>query len=210
MRKGLVLSSALILSLLSARPGVQDGKIRFERINREAGITFRHVSGGSSKDYIVESKGGGVAVLDYDGDGWLDIYFVTGTTWELLGKEHSPSARVPRNALYRNKGDGTFEDVTTKSGTGNSAWGMGAAAADYDNDGDADLLVTNFGSVVLYQNRGDGTFKDVTRKAGIDSPGWNTGAAWGDYDRDGDLDLYIARYIDFRREEIPPRGDSPP
>ncbi len=208
MKYILIPAAILIVPLFTASQTRTNEQVSFQRITESAGITFRHGSGGATKDYIVESKGGGVALFDYDGDGWLDIYFVNGSTWELLGKDHAPSANVPRNALYRNKRDGTFEDVTARSGTGHPGWGMGAAAADYDNDGDTDLLVTNFGPVVLYENQGDGTFKDVTQKSGIDAPGWSTGAAWGDYDRDGDLDLYIARYIDFKKDEIPRRGST--
>ncbi len=204
---------SLILFLFSGwlQPGAtpnSDEHIYFENVTVKAGITFHHKSGGPDKDYIVESKGGGVAVFDYDNDGWLDIYFVNGSTFDLLGKEHPPSANVPRNALYRNRRDNTFEDVTVKTGTGDARWGMGASAADYDNDGDTDLYVTNYGPDLLYQNQGDGTFKDVTREAGIDEPGWSTGSAWGDYDNDGDLDLYVARYIDFKKEEIPARGST--
>jgi len=208
MKNFLIPVGVLIFALFSASQTRVSDQVSFKRITESAGIKFRHGSGGAAKDYIVESKGGGVAVLDYDGDGWLDIYFVNGSTWDLFGKDIPPSADVPRNALYRNKHDGTFEDVTARSGTGHPGWGMGAAAADYDNDGDTDLLVTNYGPDVLYENQGDGTFKDVTKKAGIDEPGWSTGGAWGDYDRDGDLDLYIARYIDFKKEEIPKRGST--
>ncbi len=207
MKNSFILA-AILVSFWAASQTPESGPISFQRVTEKAGITFRHASGGAAKDYIVESKGGGVAILDYDGDGWLDIYFVNGSNWEFLGKDHPPSAQVPRNALYRNKGDGTFEDVTARSGTGHAGWGMGAAAADYDNDGDTDLLVTNFGPDVLYENQGDGTFKDVTQRSGIKEPGWSTGAAWGDYDRDGNLDLYIARYIDFKKDEIPRRGSA--
>ena len=182
--------------------------VRFVEISHQAGIdTFRQVAGGPDKEYIIESKGGGVAVFDCDGDGWLDIFLVSGATFEELERT---SGTIPRrNKLFRNKHNGTFTDVTEQAGLVDSGWGMGAAAADYDNDGDTDLYVTYFGSNVLYQNNGDGTFTNVTQAAGVAAGGWSTGSAWGDYDRDGDLDLYVARYIDFVRKEIPLKGSTP-
>ncbi|RKY57902.1 MAG: hypothetical protein DRP95_06485, partial [Candidatus Latescibacterota bacterium] len=138
--------------------------------------------------YIVEAKGGGAAVfLDYNGDGWMDIYIVNGSKLEGF-----PPGQEPRNVLYRNNGDGTFTDVTEESGVGDTHWGMGCTAVDYDNDGDTDIYVANFGPNVLYRNNGDGTFADVTEEAGVGDPRWSTGTAWGDYDGDGDLDLYVA------------------
>jgi len=183
-------------------------KVQFVEVSRTAGIdSFRHVTGGEQKEYIVESKGGGLAVLDYDGDGWLDIFLVSGATFEDL--ERPPESIPRRNMLFRNNRDWTFSDVTTAAGVTATGWGMGASACDYDNDGDTDLYVTFFGrGNVLYRNNGDGTFTDVTEKAGVAAGGWSTGSAWGDYDRDGDLDLYVARYIDFVREEVPAKGGS--
>ncbi len=178
----------------------------FEEVAQKAGINFRHVSGGASKDYLLESVGGGVAVFDYDNDGWLDIYFVNGSTFEALDKPGATPA--PRNKLFRNMRDGTFSDVTEKASVGGNGWGMGAAAADFDNDGNVDLYVTNFGKNILYRNNGDGTFSDVTEKAGLAAGSWSTGAAWGDYDRDGFLDLYVARYLDFERATTPPKGSG--
>jgi hypothetical protein len=166
------------------------------------------VSGGPEKEYIVESKGGGVAVLDYDMDGWLDIYFVNGSTFELLGKDLPLNGQIPRNALYRNNRDGTFTDVTQQTGLGDTGWGMAASAADYDNDGYPDIYLSNYGPDRLFKNTGKGSFVEVTASAGIDVPGWSTGSAWGDYDRDGFLDLYVARYIDFKLDEIPPKGST--
>ena len=176
----------------------------FEEVAQKAGIDFRHVSGGAAKDYLLESVGGGVAVFDYDNDGWLDIYFVNGSTFEALDKPGASPAR--RNKLFRNKRDGTFSDVTERAGVGCNSWGMGAAAADFDNDGSVDLYVTNFGKNILYRNNGDGTFSDVTENTGLGARSWSTGAAWGDYDRDGFLDLYVARYLDFDRATTPPKG----
>jgi hypothetical protein len=193
-----------------ARALPKDGgnvRVQFTEVSRQAGIdSFRHVAGGPNKEFIVESKGGGVAVFDYDGDGWMDIFLVSGATFEDL--QRSPSEIPRRNRLFRNNHDASFTDVTSAAGLVDAGWGMGASAADYDNDGDTDLYVTYFGQNVLYRNNGNGTFSSVTREAGVAAGGWSTGAAWGDYDRDGDLDLYVARYIDFVREEIPRRGSS--
>ena len=187
---------------------VAKSKVQFVDVSRKAGIdSFHDIAGGPHKDYIPEAKGGGVAVFDYDGDGWPDIFLVSGATFEELENPHAP--RPHRNKLYRNNRDGTFTDVTEAAGLGSWGWGTGAAAADYDNDGCVDLYVTYFGYNRLYHNNCDGTFTDVTAKAGVAAGGWSTGAAWGDYDHDGYLDLYVARYVDFRREEVPHKGDTP-
>jgi hypothetical protein len=180
---------------------------RFVDLAHATGIDrFHDVSGGPSKNYILESKGGGVAVLDYNNDGWLDIFLVSGATFDEIENPHA--AHPHRNKLFRNNGDGTFTDVTEAAGLGAWGWGMGAAAADYDNDGCVDLYVTYYQKNVLYHNNCDGTFTDVTQKAGVAGGNWSTGAAWGDYDRDGNLDLYVARYIDFKRQEVPRKGQS--
>jgi len=182
--------------------------VQFVEVSVRAGITaFRHLAGGINKEYIPESKGGGLAVLDYDGDAWMDIFLVSGATFEDL--KHAPALIPPRNKLFRNNHDWTFSDVTLSAGLAASGWGMGASVADYDNDGDSDLYITFLGrGNVLYQNNADGTFTDVTERAGVAAGGWSTGSAWGDYDRDGDLDLYVARYIDFVREEVPRKGET--
>jgi hypothetical protein len=186
-------------------PGNGHLDVRFVETSKHAGLQiFRHVSGGPHKDYLLESKGGGLAVFDYNGDGWPDIFLVSGATFEESENPRAP--RPHRNKLFRNNGDGTFTDVTDAAGLGAWGWGMGAAAADYDNDGCTDLYVTYYGKNVLYHNNCDGTFTDVTDKAGVAAGGWSTGAAWGDYDRDGYLDLYVARYIDFDRREVPAKG----
>src|SRR5262249_23129799 len=146
----------------------------------------------------LDCSGGGVAWLDFDRDGWLDAYLVNG--WRLAGDKVIEKGK---NALYRNRGDGTFEDVTERSGTGGEGrWGSGVAVADFDNDGWPDIFVTNFGPNILYRNRGDGTFENVAARAGVEAPGWNTGAAFFDADGDGDLDLYVASYIDCSLEEV--------
>ena len=145
---------------------------------------------------------GGVALLDYDGDGWLDIYFTNApsVSMALAGKK-------ARSALYRNNHDGTFTDVTDKAGVGYPCWAMGAAVADTTNDGRPDLLVTCFGGVVLYHNNGDGTFTDVTARSGLaKDTGWATGATFGDYDGDGFPDLFVPHYVDLDLHDLPQFG----
>jgi hypothetical protein len=143
---------------------------------------------------------GGAALFDFDGDGRLDLFFVNGAALlDPMPAGSSPDKDLPIywNRLYRNQPDGSFKDVTESAGVRGHSYGMGAAAADYDNDGHADLYVTNFGSNILYRNQGNGTFRDVTEKAGVAAGGWSAGAAWVDYDRDGHLDLFVARYLDW-------------
>ena len=156
-----------------------------------AGLERVLLAGRKGKDHLLDSAGAGAAWLDYDGDGHMDLYLVNG--WRLDGRRVREKGK---NALYRNRGDGTFEDRTDQAGVaGGGQWGSGVAVADYDRDGRPDLLVTNFGANILYRNLGDGRFADVAEKAGIQAPGWNTGAAFLDADRDGNPDLYIAGYI---------------
>ena len=173
-------------------------------ITHAAGIDFHLTCGGPQKLYIIESMCGGVAVFDYDNDGWMDIFLVNGSTLEDLkaGKCH-PSK------LYRNNHDGTFTDVTTKSGITHCGWGFGVAAGDYDNDGNEDLYITYLDGAVLYHNNGDGTFTDVTAKAGVANTGrWGTSSAFGDYDNDGYLDLYVANYVDLDPNHLPEFGQG--
>ncbi|MDE0424189.1 MAG: CRTAC1 family protein [Candidatus Poribacteria bacterium] len=169
-----------------------EGKISFTAVTEEAGIQFQHVDGRSGQRYFLETVGSGVAFFDYDDDGLLDIYFVNSA--DLPGS-HSPT--LPTNRLYHNNGDGTFTDVTEQVGVGDTGYGAACAAADYDNDGDLDLYVTNFGANVLYRNNGDSTFTDVTQYAGVGDNRWSLGCAFADYDSDGFVDLYVANYIDF-------------
>ena len=170
----------------------------FENVARQAGLNHVTVFGGSAANkYLLETTGTGVAFVDYDEDGWLDLFFVNGTTLEGF-----PADKAPTNHLYRNKGDGTFEDVTARAGLGASGWGQGTCVGDYDGDGHDDLFVSYFGQNRLYRNRGNGTFEDVTRAAGLENPPgarprWGTGCAFLDYDRDGRLDLFVANYIDL-------------
>jgi hypothetical protein len=176
---------------------------RFTDVTQQAGIHFVQTSGGPDKQYILETVGGGVALFDYDLDGWLDLYLVNGSDFSRL-----ESASASDDRLYRNRRDETFEDVTTKAGISTPIWGMGAAIADYDNDGYPDIFVTGYQKTILYRNKRDGTFQNVTAQAGLHVAGWSTGADWADYDRDGDLDLYVARYVDFHKSEITAKGSS--
>ncbi len=167
--------------------------VQFLDIAKAAGLHFKHWNGASPEKYVIETMGSGVAFLDYNNDGLLDIYLVNGGA--VPGH---PAPGPIRNALYRNNGDGTFTDVTDEAGVGgNGHYGMGVAAADYDGDGWTDLFVTTFGRNILYHNNGDGTFTDVTDRAGVAGGGWSTSAAFLDYDRDGRLDLFVARYVNF-------------
>jgi enediyne biosynthesis protein E4 len=173
-------------------------------ITDSTGIKFDHLSSPEQK-YIVESMSGGVALIDYDRDGWPDIYFTNAQSVEM-----ALAGKKARSALYHNNHDGTFTDVTDKAGVGYPCWAMGAVVGDYNNDGWPDLLVTCFGGVVLYRNNGDGTFTDVTRQAGLgDDSKWATGAAFGDYDGDGWADLFVAHYVDFHLDDLPAFGSSP-
>jgi enediyne biosynthesis protein E4 len=181
-----------------APPAERARGFRFVDVAPQAGLTRVVLAGRPGKDHLLESAGTGAAWLDYDRDGKLDAYVVN--SWKLSG---ATIVEKGRNALYHNRGDGTFEDVTDAAGVGGEGqWGDGVAVADYDDDGWPDILVTNFGPNVLYRNRGDGTFENVAARAGIEAPGWNTGAAFLDADRDGDLDLYIAAYIDCTMADV--------
>jgi len=164
--------------------------------SERAGFDFQHQDGSAGKDYLVELMCAGLALFDYDGDGWIDVYFLNGAPL----KDSSLEGR-PTNALYRNNADGTFSDVTASAGVGDEGYGLGVAAADYDNDGFPDLYINNFGPNVLYRNNGDGTFTDVTSVTGVaDGAKFGAGAAFLDADGDGNLDLYSANYVAFSYE----------
>lgn len=167
----------------------------FRDVSARAGLGSVIVSGGPKKNYVLEVNGSGVCWIDYDQDGWTDLYLVNGATLaNLQGREQQRTT----NHLYRNNRDGTFSDVTVKAGVPGRGWGFGCVAADYDNDGRTDLLVTNYGLNILYRNRGGGVFVDVTAQAGVGGGSvWHAGAAFGDYDLDGDLDLFVPGYLDF-------------
>ena len=164
------------------------------------GIRFRHAASHTSQKYLIETMGAGVAWLDYDGDGHLDLFFVNGAALEdPMPRGKAPDKSDPRywNRLYRNTGHGAFVDVTQRAGVQGNSFGMGVAVGDYDNDGRPDLYVTGFGRNQLYHNEGDGTFKDVTEQAGVAGGGWSTGAVFFDYDGDGRLDLFVSRYLEW-------------
>ena len=157
-----------------------------------SGLHWVHTNAMSPDRYLPETMGPGVAFLDYDNDGWMDIYMVNSGPCDFF-KPKTPL----RNALYRNNRDGTFTDVTEKAGVGGGTFGMGVAVGDYDNDGYPDILVTSYGRCILYHNNRDGTFTDVTDKAGVAAPGWTTSALWFDYDNDGKLDLFLCSFVEF-------------
>jgi hypothetical protein len=163
------------------------------------GLTFTHVNGAAGEYYMAEVMGAGAALFDYDNDGDLDVFLVQGGPLDGRRRAGGPTSRLFRNDLSASGGARTlqFTDVTERAGVGLRAYGMGTAVADYDNDGDLDLLVTTFGPETLYRNNGNGTFTDVTAQAGVSDPLWSTSAAFADYDRDGDLDLFVANYLDF-------------
>ena len=174
--------------------------VHFTDVTYKAGIKFTHTSS-PEKKYIVESMSGGVALFDYDGDGYLDIYLVNSLTVDMV-----KSKQKTRSVLYHNNGDGTFSDVTDKAGVGDIGWGMGVAVGDYNNDGWDDIYVTCLGPNHLLKNNGNGTFTDVTKKAGVGDPRWSTGAAFVDYDNDGKLDLFVSNYVDFDIDNLPEFG----
>jgi enediyne biosynthesis protein E4 len=182
---------------------VKTGPVIFMNTAGEAGLTtWHHTAGTPEKRFILEANGAGVALLDYDNDGWLDIYLVNGTTYDALQGKATP----PHSALFHNNHDGTFTDVAAKAGVTNDRWGYGVVVADYDNDGWPDLYVTNYGKNRLYHNNHDGTFTDVAEKAGVALGTWSTGATFGDYDGDGRLDLFVAGYLSYDVKEPPVAG----
>ena len=190
------LTAALHIAAMAAGPHSEDAlRFSFTEIAARAGITVPTVFGGrESNRYLLETTGCGAAALDYDSDGFLDLFVVNGTTLEGFPKGKEPTSR-----LYRNRGDGTFEDTTARAGLALTGWGQGACAGDYDNDGHEDLFVTFWGRNRLFRNRGNGTFQETTAPAGLDTTRtrWGAGCAFLDYDRDGRLDLFAANYIDL-------------
>src|SRR5437016_10516389 len=191
-----IISPALFLQIDPGKPPAASVLPAFEEIPpSRSGITWVHVAGFSPNMYEPETMGAGCAFLDYDNDGWMDIYLVNSGHCDF----YTPKQPL-RNALYHNDRDGTFTDVTEKAGVTGNAYGMGVAVGDYDADGFPDLYVTQYARSVLYHNNGDGTFTDVTEKAGVAAPGWSSSAAWFDYDNDGKLDLFVCQFVEFSRE----------
>jgi len=188
----------------SAASPITQPAVNFVDIAEKAGLTFTNVFGGiTTKKYIIETTGTGVAIFDYDNDGWPDIFFVNGTTLEGFPKDNAPT-----NHLYRNNHDGTFTDVTAQAGLTATGWGQGVCVGDYDNDGWEDLYVTAYGKNRLYHNQ-HGVFTEVAEKAGVAGSGkaWGSGCAFVDYDRDGLLDLIVANYVDFDLSAAPAPGE---
>jgi hypothetical protein len=195
----------LCLGTAAAWQAVRDTPGNFVDITVASGVRFQHVSSHTSKKYLPETMGSGVALFDYDNDGRLDIFLVNGAPLS----DPTPRGTIPEktgpkywNRLFHQKGDGTFEDVTEKAGLQGAGLGMGVAVGDYDNDGYEDLYVTAYGGNKLYHNNGDGTFTDVTSQAGVGASGWSTSAAWVDLDNDGLLDLVVLRYLQWDFDDI--------
>ncbi len=184
---------------------VDNGPVVFEDDTKAAGLSaWQHVMGTKQKKYILETDGSGVGLIDYDNDGWLDIYLVNGSTYDALGGRATP----PHAALFHNNHDGTFTDVAAKAGVTNDRWGFGVAIGDFDNDGWPDIFVANFGKNRLYRNNHDGTFTDVAEKAGVTLGNWSDGATWGDYDGDGRLDLFVSGYVHYDLSHQPTPDDG--
>lgn len=194
---GLILA-VLVAGLFGIRSGEAQSWPIFTDVTAESGLHFRHRFGDDKLSNIVEGTGGGSAMFDYDGDGWLDIYLVSGSWLKEVNDNRGRiySGKLT-NHLFKNNGDGTFRDVTEQAGVGDMSFSSGCSAADYDNDGDVDLYVLNYGKNVLYRNNGDGTFTDVSRQSGLDNPHWSLSAPWFDYDNDGDLDVYVVNYLKY-------------
>jgi len=192
----------LLAAFLAVALRIPPASVQFNDITNASGITFKHALS-PEKKYISESMSGGVALFDYDNDGYLDIFFVNSLTVELL-----KANQKTRSVLYRNNHDGTFSDVTDKARVGDVGWGMGCAVGDFNNDGFDDLYVTSIGPDHLFKNNGNGTFTDVTQKAGVSDPRFSTGAAFLDYDNDGKLDLFVTNYVGFDINNLPTFGEG--
>jgi len=201
---GLALQHGPTLTSPPPSPQATQG-VDYEDATKSSGLSrFRHFAGDPLKPYLPETAGSGVALFDYDNDGWLDIYLVNALSQAARQGQAAPQSA----ALFRNNRDGTFTDVTLKAGVGNNRWGTGVCVGDFNNDGSEDLYVGNLGKSRLYRNNGDGTFTDVADRAGAAVNSWSTGCAFGDYDRDGLLDLYVAAYVDFDWNHPPPAGET--
>ena len=190
---------------LLAGEGSSPGWPLFVDISENAGVPFVHRASATPKKFLLETMGSGVALLDYDGDGFLDVYLLNGarlTPGMVPGSIPEKSTPEYWNRLYRNNGNGTFSDTTEAAGMAGRGYAMGVAVGDYDNDGRPDLYVTNYPSNQLFRNQGDGTFRDVTATAGVSGGGWSSSAGFFDYDRDGDLDLFVCRYMQWDFDDV--------
>ena len=207
-RVALPVYSLLSLSVCTAvawQSRASNGPGKFVDVTAKSGVRFQQVASHTSKKYLPETMGSGVAVLDYDNDGRLDIFLVNGATLQdptAKGTIPQKAGETEWNRLYHQKPDGTFEDTTVKAGLQGVGYGMGVAVGDFDNDGYEDLYVTAYGGNKLYHNNGNGTFTDVTEKAGVGGSGWSTSAAWVDLDNDGLLDLIVLRYMEWDFDDI--------
>ncbi len=188
----------LLVMMSPAAQGAGQALPVFEDVTEEAGLRFKHSYGDFDLSNIVEGTGSGAVFFDYDGDGWLDVYFVNGCWLKEVNDNRGRKLRGKlTNQLYRNNGDGTFSDTSAEAGVADQGFGTGCSAADYDADGDPDLYVLNYGRNVMYRNNGDGTFTDVTQNTGLGDSHWSLSAPWFDYDGDGDLDVYVANYLAY-------------
>src|SRR5215831_14700021 len=198
----------VVISAFSGAPQLPAPGVRFIDTAQHAGIGVRMINGAEqTKKYIFESTGSGVALIDYDRDGYPDLFLVNGSRLDVFG-----SGEAPANHLFHNNADGTFTDVSSRAGVASSGWGQGACVGDFDNDGFDDLFITYYGRQnILYRNNGDGTFTDVTAAAGLarPTPNWSTGCAFIDYNRDGKLDLFVASYVDFDPASAALPGSGP-
>ncbi|HSB61125.1 MAG TPA: VCBS repeat-containing protein, partial [Vicinamibacteria bacterium] len=210
--RALAALAGLVLPLLLAAARAP-WPVRFVDVAADAGLRHPSVYGGvEGKRFIIETNGAGVALVDVDNDGWVDALVLSGTRLREGGREDLawPPGEAPTNRLYRNNRDGTFTDVTERSGLGRTGWASAVCVGDYDNDGWADLFLTYFGRNVLFRNRGDGTFADVTGEAGLPTTGtrWGSGCSFFDYDRDGRADLFVANYLAFDLARAPGPGEG--
>src|SRR5438309_4619571 len=192
LRIGMALGAAKALRMPALVPQAPGESLFLEVSSSSCGIEWVHDNAMSDLRYLPETLGPGCAFLDYDNDGWMDIYLVNSGPCDFW-----KPAKPIRNALYKNNRNGTFTDVTEKAGVCGGTFGMGVAVGDFDNDGWPDMLVTAYGNCILYENNHDGTFTDVTEKAGVKTPGWTTSAVWFDYDNDGRLDLFLCSFVEF-------------
>ena len=199
MRTTIWMAGLTLALALAPRGAAQEQTLpMFIDVTTSAGITHKHSYGDSRLSNIVEGTGSGVTCFDYDGDGFIDLYFPNGAWVNEVSDNRGRALRGQlRNALYRNRGDGTFEDVTEKAGVGDLGFGFSASAVDFDGDGHMDLYVLNYGPNVLYRNNGDGTFTDVTEGSGLECPLWSVSAVWFDYNGNGRLDVYVANYLEY-------------
>ncbi len=203
LRLGMAVGAAKALRIPVQAPETAGAPLFHEVAPSSSGINWVHENAMSDNRYLPETLGPGCAFLDYDNDGWMDIYLVNSGPCDFW----TPTKPV-RNALYKNNRDGTFTDVTEKAGVGGGTFGMGVAVGDYDNDGWPDIFITSYGRCILYKNNRDGTFADVTDKAGLAAPGWTTSAVWFDFDNDGLLDLFICSFVDYGAKQKLACGDN--